>query len=46
MRVDIPQDATGEVGFLNEGWWGMNVGEYVDKSLYSCVDETSVVCVV
>jgi alpha-N-arabinofuranosidase len=25
MRVDIPTDATGEVGFLNEGWWGMNI---------------------
>lgn len=25
MRVDIPQNATGEVGFYNEGWWGMDV---------------------
>jgi alpha-N-arabinofuranosidase len=25
MRVDIPTDATGEVGFLNEGWWGMDI---------------------
>ncbi|KAL7269769.1 hypothetical protein RUND412_007554 [Rhizina undulata] len=25
MRVDIPQYATGEVGFLNTGWWGMDV---------------------
>lgn len=25
MRVDIPQDAVGEVGFYNEGWWGMDV---------------------
>lgn len=23
MQVDIPLNATGEVGFLNEGWWGM-----------------------
>jgi alpha-N-arabinofuranosidase len=25
LQVDIPWDATGEVGFLNEGWWGMDV---------------------
>lgn len=25
MRVDIPQNAVGEVGFYNEGWWGMDV---------------------
>ena len=25
MQVEIPYNATGEVGFLNEGWWGMNV---------------------
>lgn len=25
MRIDIPQDAVGEVGFYNEGWWGMDV---------------------
>ncbi|KAA8895832.1 alpha-L-arabinofuranosidase A [Sphaerosporella brunnea] len=25
MRVDIPVDATGEVGILNEGWWGMDI---------------------
>lgn len=25
LRVDIPTDATGEVGILNEGWWGMDV---------------------
>lgn len=25
LRVDIPNTATGEVGFLNEGWWGMDV---------------------
>jgi alpha-N-arabinofuranosidase len=23
MQVDIPENATGEVGFLNYGWWGM-----------------------
>lgn len=23
MQVEIPLNATGEVGFLNEGWWGM-----------------------
>lgn len=25
LRVDIPTNAVGEVGFFNEGWWGMNV---------------------
>ena len=25
MQIDILENATGEVGFLNEGWWGMNV---------------------
>ncbi|KAI5801254.1 alpha-L-arabinofuranosidase A [Geopyxis carbonaria] len=25
LRVDVPQTATGEVGFLNEGWWGMDI---------------------
>jgi alpha-N-arabinofuranosidase len=25
MRVDIPLNATGEVGFLNEGYWGIGV---------------------
>ncbi|KAI9806545.1 MAG: hypothetical protein M1833_003732 [Piccolia ochrophora] len=25
MQIDIPNNATGEVGFLNEGWWGMDV---------------------
>ena len=25
MQVDIPENATGEVGFLNVGWWGMDV---------------------
>ncbi len=25
LRVDIPAGATGEVGFLNEGWWGFDV---------------------
>ena len=25
LRVDIPTNAVGEVGFLNEGWWGMDV---------------------
>ncbi|KAF1991766.1 glycoside hydrolase family 51 protein [Aulographum hederae CBS 113979] len=25
MQVDIPANATGEVGFLNYGWWGMEV---------------------
>ena len=25
MQVEILSNATGEVGFLNEGWWGMNV---------------------
>ena len=25
MQVDIPNNATGEVGFLNYGWWGMDV---------------------
>lgn len=25
LQVDIPYDATGEVGFLNEGWWGIDV---------------------
>lgn len=25
MQVEVASNATGEVGFLNEGWWGMNV---------------------
>lgn len=25
MQIDILENATGEVGFLNEGWWGINV---------------------
>lgn len=25
LQVDIPTYATGEVGFLNEGWWGIDV---------------------
>ena len=25
LQVDIPWNATGEVGFLNEGWWGFDV---------------------
>jgi alpha-N-arabinofuranosidase len=25
LKVTIPANATGEVGFLNEGWWGINV---------------------
>ncbi|KIW13501.1 hypothetical protein PV08_08689 [Exophiala spinifera] len=25
LQVDIPWDATGEVGILNEGWWGIDV---------------------
>ncbi|KAI9814218.1 MAG: hypothetical protein M1827_003384 [Pycnora praestabilis] len=25
LQIDIPVNATGEVGFLNEGWWGMDV---------------------
>ncbi|KAF2087112.1 glycoside hydrolase family 51 protein [Saccharata proteae CBS 121410] len=25
MQIDIPANATGEVGFLNYGWWGMDV---------------------
>ena len=25
LQVSIPSNATGEVGFLNYGWWGMNV---------------------
>ena len=25
MEMDIPWDATGEVGLLNEGWWGMDI---------------------
>lgn len=31
LRVDIPDDATGEVGFLNEGYWGMDVRPYVQN---------------
>lgn len=30
LQIDIPEDATGEVGFENFGWWGIpgkrNVG--------------------
>ena len=25
LQLDIPYTATGQVGFLNEGWWGINV---------------------
>lgn len=25
LQLDIPYTATGEVGFLNEGWWGIDV---------------------
>ena len=25
LQLDIPYNATGEVGFLNEGWWGIDV---------------------
>ncbi|KAL1982903.1 hypothetical protein VTN96DRAFT_755 [Rasamsonia emersonii] len=25
LQIDIPWNATGEVGFLNEGWWGIDV---------------------
>ncbi|OCL10174.1 glycoside hydrolase family 51 protein [Glonium stellatum] len=25
MQLDVPAGATGEVGFLNYGWWGMDV---------------------
>lgn len=25
LQIDIPWDATGEVGVLNEGWWGIDV---------------------
>ncbi len=25
LQLDIPYDATGEVGFQNEGWWGIDV---------------------
>ncbi|KIM27412.1 glycoside hydrolase family 51 protein [Serendipita vermifera MAFF 305830] len=35
LKVDIPSNATGEVGFLNEGWWGMNVQpQDYDASFY------------
>ncbi|KIM20380.1 glycoside hydrolase family 51 protein [Serendipita vermifera MAFF 305830] len=35
LKVDIPATATGEVGFLNEGWWGMNVQpQDYDASFY------------
>lgn len=35
LQVTFPQKATGEVGFLNTGWWGMDVlpGLY-DASFY------------
>lgn len=25
LQINILENATGEVGFLNEGWWGINV---------------------
>ncbi|KIM20379.1 glycoside hydrolase family 51 protein [Serendipita vermifera MAFF 305830] len=35
LKVDIPATATGEVGFLNEGWWGMDVRpQDYDASFY------------
>ncbi|KAF8247046.1 glycoside hydrolase [Wilcoxina mikolae CBS 423.85] len=35
LTVDIPTNATGEVGFLNEGWWGMDVKpQPYDASFY------------
>ncbi|CAG8686525.1 11338_t:CDS:10, partial [Acaulospora colombiana] len=36
LRVDVPAGATGEVGFLNEGFWGINVEPQVyDASFYT-----------
>ncbi|KAL2117165.1 hypothetical protein VTJ04DRAFT_9333 [Mycothermus thermophilus] len=35
LKVTIPANATGEVGFLNEGWWGINVQPYTyNASVY------------
>ncbi|KAH8899121.1 glycoside hydrolase family 51 protein [Thozetella sp. PMI_491] len=33
MRVDVAQGATGEVGFWNEGYWGMNI---TTATRYAC----------
>ena len=29
LQVDVPLNATGEVGFKNDGWWGMHVSPQV-----------------
>ena len=35
LQVSIPSNATGEVGFLNYGWWGMDVSpQKYDASFY------------
>ncbi len=35
LQVDIPLNATGEVGFRNDGWWGMSVSpQTYDLSFY------------
>ncbi|RPA78686.1 glycoside hydrolase [Ascobolus immersus RN42] len=35
MKVTVPANATGEVGFLNEGWWGIDVQpQTYNASLY------------
>lgn len=35
MQVSIPTNATGQVGFLNYGWWGMDVSpQTYDASFY------------
>ncbi len=40
MELDIPYNATGEIGFYNEGWWGIDVrpGTY-NVSFYAKSDE-------
>ena len=39
MQVSIPINATGEVGFLNYGWWGMNVSpQMYNASFYMLAD--------
>ena len=36
LQVDVPLDATGEVGFKNDGWWGVPVSPQVyNASFYT-----------
>ncbi|KAF2492145.1 putative vacuolar segregation protein [Lophium mytilinum] len=34
LQVDIPVNATGEVGFINYGWWGMDISPQKYKASF------------